>query len=242
MDRKTFMRELAFLLQDISSDERQEALAFYEDYFDEAGVENEARVISELGDPSRVAMIIKDGLKGRFDEHISAGNQGFSSDDYQQNYEVIDADKKRSQDYFKDQKTDHRRRWHEMDSRDKLILIALAIIAVVPLSFPVFGMFGGLFGLGFSFAAIFFCLFFGFWIITFILYTIAILFIVAGVLHLFTLTGAGLIYIGIGCLVMALGNIFGKIASWFFKVCIPGIVNGLSSIVEKIFHKGGTQS
>ena len=31
MDRKTFMRELDFLLQDINEEERKEALSFYED-------------------------------------------------------------------------------------------------------------------------------------------------------------------------------------------------------------------
>ena len=35
MTRKEFMRELEFLLQDISDEEREEALAFYENYFDE---------------------------------------------------------------------------------------------------------------------------------------------------------------------------------------------------------------
>ena len=61
MDRKKFMKELEYLLQDISDEERQEALSFYENYFDEAGKENEQKVIDELGDPSRVAAIIKDG-------------------------------------------------------------------------------------------------------------------------------------------------------------------------------------
>ena len=85
MDRKKFMRELAFLLQDISEEEKDEALAFYEDYFDEAGRENEQKVIEELGTPERVAAIIKDGLKGRFDDHIEAGNSGFSNQNYSQN-------------------------------------------------------------------------------------------------------------------------------------------------------------
>ena len=61
-------------------------------------------------------------------------------------------------------------RWNEMDSRDRLILIVLALLACVPFSFSIFhvigGIFGGLFGVGFSIITLFFCLIFGFWIIT----------------------------------------------------------------------------
>ena len=45
MDRAQFMRELEELLADISETERQDALEFYNNYFDDAGIENEASVI-----------------------------------------------------------------------------------------------------------------------------------------------------------------------------------------------------
>ena len=35
MNRKKFIEELAFLLQDIEDAEREEAMQYYEDYFDE---------------------------------------------------------------------------------------------------------------------------------------------------------------------------------------------------------------
>ena len=40
MDRAQFMKQLERLLSDISEAERQEALAYYNSYFDEAGPEN----------------------------------------------------------------------------------------------------------------------------------------------------------------------------------------------------------
>lgn len=64
MDRAQFMRELENLLADIPETERREALEFYENYFDDAGSENEASVIRELGSPQKVAAIIKADLKG----------------------------------------------------------------------------------------------------------------------------------------------------------------------------------
>ena len=49
MDRAQFMQELEKLLADISETERQDALDFYNSYFDDAGAENEASVLRELG-------------------------------------------------------------------------------------------------------------------------------------------------------------------------------------------------
>ena len=59
MDRAQFMKQLERLLSDISEAEKQEALAYYNSYFDEAGPENEASVIRELGSPGKVAAINK---------------------------------------------------------------------------------------------------------------------------------------------------------------------------------------
>ena len=64
MDRAQFMQELEKLLADISETERQDALGFYNSYFDDAGAENEASVLRELGSPKKVAAIIKADLKG----------------------------------------------------------------------------------------------------------------------------------------------------------------------------------
>lgn len=62
MDRAEFMRRLEGLLADISSTEREEALRYYNNYFDDAGADNERQVIEDLGSPERVAENIKSGL------------------------------------------------------------------------------------------------------------------------------------------------------------------------------------
>lgn len=62
MTRAEFMRELERLLADIPESERTEALQYYNDYFDDAGAENELRVLVELGSPYDVAKSIKKGL------------------------------------------------------------------------------------------------------------------------------------------------------------------------------------
>lgn len=63
MDRAQFMEQLKRLLSDIPEYERDEALDYYESYFDDAGPENEAAVIRELGSPGKVAAIIKADLE-----------------------------------------------------------------------------------------------------------------------------------------------------------------------------------
>ena len=63
MSRTEFMNQLKNLLWDIPKEEREEALNYYEDYFDDAGADHEAQVIEALGSPEKVAAIIKEGLK-----------------------------------------------------------------------------------------------------------------------------------------------------------------------------------
>ena len=59
MNREEFLSQLERLLYDIPAQEREEALEYYNGYFDDAGKEKEAEVIQELGSPGKVAAIIK---------------------------------------------------------------------------------------------------------------------------------------------------------------------------------------
>lgn len=64
MNRLEFMQRLEQLLSDISAKEKEEALKYYNDYLNDAGVENEEEVLMSLGSPEKVAKIIKEGLYG----------------------------------------------------------------------------------------------------------------------------------------------------------------------------------
>lgn len=236
MDRKTFMRELEYLLQDISEEERDEALNYYESYFDEAGIDREKEVIFELGDPSQVAAIIKDGLKGQFDDHIESGNEGFSNRDYQRNYEVAGAQKQSSQ--FQNIVMKLKEKWQQLDKKDKIILILILVIACVPITSAFVGISGGIVGLVFAFAGVFFCI----WIVTFVLYIIAISLMVIGVLQLFHIFSSGLIILGVGLIVLALAQAFEKIARVFYKKWIPQMIDALSRLFYRLLGKEGAQA
>ena len=81
MNRVEFMAELERLLADLPEDERQAAVKYYADYFADAGAENEAEVIRELGSPEKTAESIKADYYGRtFDE------SRFEHKDYMEKY------------------------------------------------------------------------------------------------------------------------------------------------------------
>lgn len=79
MNRSEFMFQLAQLLADLSQAERSEALKYYQDYFDDAGPENEARIIEELISPEAVAASIKAGLSSEESDKGEFSERGFSS-------------------------------------------------------------------------------------------------------------------------------------------------------------------
>lgn len=64
MNRAEFMRQLEGLLWDISPAERESALQYYNDYFDDAGMDKEQDVIETLGTPDSVAQSIRKDLLG----------------------------------------------------------------------------------------------------------------------------------------------------------------------------------
>ena len=70
MNRLEFMTELTALLQNMPVEEREEALQYYNDYFEDAGAENEVKVIEELGSPKKVADMLLAHLEGQDDENF----------------------------------------------------------------------------------------------------------------------------------------------------------------------------
>jgi len=216
------MRELDFLLQDISDEERKEALLFYENYFDEAGEDNEQKIIQELGSPSRIAAIIKDGLKGRFDESIHSSNQGFFNENYDQNYAMSEHQEKTTDNILNRLKE----KWNQLEKRDRHILLILLLIACVPFTFS---LLSGVFSGGFAIITIICMALFGFWIVTFACYVIVFALFISGLFTLFHSVGGGLILIGLAFLALAIAKILSKISL--------SISSSIGRSFSRIFHK-----
>lgn len=140
MNRKEFLDELAFLLQDIDDFEKNEAIQYYQNYFDEAGSENEQQVISELGSPEKVAAIIKAGINGNFENDIEYSNRGMANSSFERNQEIVKTKNN-------DQKKENNFKGN-LD-RNKLLLIAIIIVAVIfgiPVFSGIIGVIIGIFG------------------------------------------------------------------------------------------------
>jgi uncharacterized membrane protein len=73
MTKYEFMKELEENLTDIPLEERMEALQYYENYFEDAGPEQEQSLLSELGAPDKVAAGIKADLNSSEQEVKTRG-------------------------------------------------------------------------------------------------------------------------------------------------------------------------
>lgn len=98
MTRAEFMSRLTALLQDVPPAEREEAIQYYNDYFDDAGEGNEEEVIASLGSPEEIAKSIKAGLvdggnSGEFTE------SGFHSFGRRSENQIMSTDQKSSENY-----------------------------------------------------------------------------------------------------------------------------------------------
>ena len=67
MSKEEFLAELEACLSDLSKEEQEEALAYYQDYLEEAG--DEPDVLGRLGTPQQVA----DGIRMGLEQDVDAG-------------------------------------------------------------------------------------------------------------------------------------------------------------------------
>ncbi len=82
MNRAEFMQQLGALLGELPVNERTDALKYYADYFDDAGMENEEQVIRELGSPQEVAKIIQAELNAKDRESGEFTEKGYKNPAY----------------------------------------------------------------------------------------------------------------------------------------------------------------
>lgn len=89
MGKDYFLRELEYLLMDLPEEERQEALQYYRDYFEEAGPQQEESIVAQLGSPAKVAAELKGSLSGT-DEEGEFSERGYRNEWYVEDNRVPD--------------------------------------------------------------------------------------------------------------------------------------------------------
>lgn len=86
MSKEEFLQIFQKNLINISEEEKQDALAYYTEYFEEAGPENEAKVIDELGSPVMLARKISAEAAIK---DIESGYVSENADEYANKYDNV---------------------------------------------------------------------------------------------------------------------------------------------------------
>ena len=215
MRREEFMKELEYLLRGIPANEREDALAYYENYFDEAGAENENQVIQELGSPVSVA------------EKILA--------DVQQTHETEDYQHQETKTHTGNSNNAHSQREEKPRmSKGMKILIAVIIILTFPLWIGIVaGLFGGLVGIiggAFGIAV-------GLLGATIGLVAGGIGLIIGGITQIALYPAIGLLCIGVGAVLTAIGLLLALLCIWCIGIWIPKGIKKLYHWIKSFVHR-----
>ncbi len=248
MSRWEFMRRLEELLSDISPNEREEALQYYNDYFNDAGKENEQSVMEALGSPEQVAKIVKEGLsgaagQGEFTEH------GFTSDSARQKKnEVIrrsgeeqtgeSADAHSAKEGFEEghgYSTDNGS--SKKGTQMPAWAIVLIVIACVICSPVILGVAVSILGLLLGIAGAILGVIAGFGAAALVLYVVAVVLFIGGFGCMIAAPVKGIGMIGGGCICAAIGILFMLLTVFIAGKCVPGICQGIGYIFTSLFGK-----
>lgn len=254
MNRIEFMTELAALLQDVPVVERQEAMKYYNDYFDDAGEENEQQVIEELENPSKVAATIKTDLGVQGNESQSGmyseyRETGYKDTRFEKKDVPVGRDSWRKDRQYEEtgsyryagdgsQSTQYSQsNSKEEGPKTNPVLKILLILAIVLVGAPVILPLSlALLAVIFAGVLTFFLLFLSIIIASVAVAITGIVLFCAGIVTLVPEIAVGLSLIGTGLILGALGTI-GTVAG--IKLCmvvLPGIIRGIIWICRRPFH------
>lgn len=212
MNRVDFMKQLESLLQNISPAEREEALQYYNEYFNDAGAENEQAVIEALGNPAKVAENIKRDIYGEAGYQKS---QNRAVIQYQQSGTGQQANQGQSQ--------------KESLPTWALVLMIIGGILASPV---ILGIACGLLGTLTGIIATWFGLIFGFGVTALMLFVALLVLIITGVVCMWTdpLVGAALLGGGLVC--GAVGILFLMLTVAMAGIATPAIFRGLCKLFD----------
>lgn len=257
MNRQEFLNELENLLQNISVSDRLEAIRYYEDYFEDAGIENEDQVIKKLGSPERVAAIIQEDLRsdslgdiGEFTENgyhnpaydkknVDAvvkvvtpnyhnANQTNSTHGYAE-YDNTAGQNTESANWQQEKEPTY---VYEYSKIPKVLLIIGAILFIpvgIPLICTGFGIFISIISVVFSLVVAFGGVSFG-------LLLGGVITFVAGIAQIFTLPMVAFFMSGVGLLLIGIGLLF-AIITRYCAILIPMTFRGIINICRLPFRR-----
>lgn len=250
MNRYEFMSRLERLLSDITPNERNEALQFYNDYFDDAGAENEQDVIRALGSPEKVAATIKADLAGnedgeftengyrdfqdkgqelvRYGQNEKGQRDSYQGDGNQNGY------KEHSYSGSKDERFERANRGKRNITMGQVIFIVVLCIFAAPLLIPVAA---SVFALFVAFAAVLFALFVAVAAVGAAMIVVGIVLLILGIVKVFAAPFGGLCLAGTGLVCAGIGILFAIISVLVCTTVVPSVLRGVVNICRMPFKK-----
>ena len=255
MNRIEFMTELAALLQDVPIEERRDAMKYYNDYFDDAGEENEKQVVEELESPAKVAATIKADLLSSAREHGEFTEKGYTDSRF--DHRDMPAGKGERDGGYQygqngyDGQNDYRGGFREEGYQGhgysgdgqtpprsshalKIFLIIMLVVVGAPFIIP----------FGIAVIAIIFA--FGLTILTvfasLVIVSVAVVFVgvcvfIAGLVSLVPQIAVGFALIGTGMILTVIGIVATVASVRLCTIVLPGIFRGIVWVIGRPFHR-----
>lgn len=227
MDRREYMQRLEQLLQDLPKEEREEALQYYNDYFEDAGKEKEAAIIKELGTPETAAEQIRGGCSGEYAEY---SEQGVGDSRFQNTQEIMAEEaKSKKGGMFRSREGKNRDPW-------KIFAILLLVFLASPIILPA-GM--AVLAVVFSVIVALLALLFGVGVsgVAVLIAGIAVIF--GGIVCAIGNPGTGILTAGIGCILLAVGILLSLGMFHLFIKIIPKGIRFIVNLLGTPFRKAG---
>ena len=237
MNRVEFMSRLEELLAEIPACERQESITYYNDYFNDAGVENEQEVIESLMSPERVADTIKAGLGGKVIEGEFT-ETGYHCETEKEKEEIVSI---KHSDERKTEKPNYSKQNPNENKVLKIILYVLIAVLLSPLWLPFVGAAFGILVAIFTVVAVaIFCVALipvVVIIVGVVCFISGIFVCIVGLIKMFTVPAAAVGVIGIGFLLAGFGSLLTAIGAFVMAKAVPPAVRGFVNLLRMPFTR-----
>ena len=203
MNRHEFLQQTEKALCALPEEERANATAYLNEYFEDAGVEKEQDVIIELKSPQDVAAGI--------------------IDDYYQNNPSARPRSAPQNNTQTQPDTPTQSREPQSSGSKTTIPVWAVILLLICLSPFILSVFGVVFGVFVSAVSIVFSLS----VVAFVIAVVGIVVIVSGIVAMFSSLLAGMLVVGVGFTLTGIGIIFIMLTIKLYKWLIPNTIKGI---------------
>ncbi len=228
MSKNEFLDRLFQLLSDLSPEERDEAIAYYREYIEDAGFGNEGKILEELGTPEGVAAEIKSGMANKDNQDIN-----YSSNTVKDSPEPYpfsgQGSGQNKHTYYYNQENPNAVVSKKGLNKPVIILIIIALVFLSPLWI---GLAGTLIGVLFALLAAIFGIIVVCAAIGIVCFFAGIVLIIGGFTSLIALPILGFALIGAGLIVTAIAILLLLLTGCICFDVIPWAVRTISNLIH----------